>query len=126
MRKQNQLSWGICEMKEIDIVDLLKSYRVCKKFLQSQEYAKEYFDSDNTQILVKKDQYETRMNVVESLIQTLEPSDEYTLLRLHHIEGVPIEKCAECMGVSRRTAFRILKKAHANIGNLIDMKGGAE
>lgn len=108
---------------EIDLKTLLKSYSVCEKFLHSQEYAKEFFDPWGTQKVGKKDTYEARMNVIESLIQALEPSDEYTLLHLHYIKGVPIEKCAECMCVSPRTAYRMLKKAHKTICDLISKKG---
>ena len=78
-------------MKEVDTIELLKSYSVCKKFVQAQEYAKTYFDPTGTQKIAKKEQYEARMHVIESLIQLLEPSDEYTLLHLHYINGVPID-----------------------------------
>lgn len=110
-------------MKESDTIDLLKSYAVCKKYIQSQEYAKEYFDTTGTQEIAKKEPYEARMHVIESLIQLLEPSDEYTLLHLHYINGVPIEKCAECMFVSRSTAFRMLHRAHKAICDLVNKKG---
>lgn len=110
-------------MKEVDTVELLKSYSVCKKFVQAQEYAKTYFDPTGTQKIAKKEQYETRMHVIESLIQLLEPSDEYTLLHLHYINGVPIDKCAECMFISRSTAFRMLSKAHKSLCDLVSKKG---
>ena len=110
-------------MKETEIIDLLKSYSVCKKFLDSQAYAKEYFDPDGTQKIIKKEIYESRINAIESLIQLLEPSEEYTLLHLHYIKGITVEKCAESMNVSRRTAYRILKKAHESICDFINKKG---
>ena len=109
-------------MKKSDLVTLLLSYSVCEKFLQSQEYAKDFFNPYDTQKVSKKEQYEARMNVVESLIQLLEPSDEYTLLHLHYIKGIPVEKCAECMFVSRSTAFRMLKRAHESILNLVNRR----
>ena len=109
-------------MKETEIIELLKSYSVCKKFLDSQAYAKEYFDPDSTQKIDKKEVYEARIHAIESLIKLLEPSDEYTLLHLHYIKGVPIGKCAECMSVSCRTAFRKLNKAHKSIYELVSKK----
>lgn len=113
-------------MADIDIVALLKSYSVCKKFLHSQEYAKEFFDPYGTHQIVEKELYEARVHIVESLIQLLEPSNEYTILHLHYIKGVPIEKCAECMSISRSTAFRMLKKAHKEIMNLVDRRADNE
>jgi len=109
-------------MKETEIIELLKQYSVCKKFLDSHVYVKEYFDSDSSKD-DKKKIYEARIHAIESLIQLLEPSDEYTLLHLHYIKGLPVEKCAECMRVSQRTAFRMLKKAHVRICDFINKKG---
>lgn len=111
-------------MKEAEIIELLKQYSVCKKFLDSQAYAKEYFNPDDTQKIDKKEIYEARIHAIESLIQLLEPSDEYTLLHLHYIKGITIEKCAECMCMSQRTAFRMLKKAHGRICDFINKKEG--
>lgn len=110
-------------MKEAEVIELLKQYSVCKKFLDAQAYAKEYFNPYDTQKIDKQEVYESRIHAIESLIQLLEPSDEYTLLHLHYIKGIPIEKCAECMYMSRRTAFRMLKKAHNRICNFISKKG---
>ena len=109
-------------MKEIDIKEFLKSYLVCERFLHSQKYAKEFFDPYDKQMVVEKQQYEARMDGCESLIQLLEPSDEYTLLHLHYIKGVPVEKCAESMCVSTRTAYRLLSKGHKQIYDLVSKK----
>lgn len=113
-------------MIEAEVVDLLKQYSVCKRFLDSQEYAKEYFNPDDTQKIDEKEQYETRIHVIESLIQLLAPSDEYTLLRLHYIKGIAVKKCAESMNISVRTAYRILNKSYKHLSDLVSKKGGAE
>lgn len=109
--------------KQIDLVELLKKYRVYKRFIDSEEYAKEYFDYYDTQQIDKKDQYEAKINVIESLISFLEPSDEYTLLYLHYIKGIGIEKCSECMYLSTRTAYRLLNKAHEKLFDFVNKKG---
>lgn len=109
-------------MKQNDVIDLLKSYLVCKRYLDSQAYAKEYFNPDDTRKIDEKEIYEERIHTIESLMQLLAPSDEYTVFRLHYAKGVPIEKCAECMGVSRRTAYRILNNAHKSIYDLVIKK----
>lgn len=113
-------------MEEIEVIKLLKEYSICKRFLDSQSYAKEYFNPYDAQEIDEKEKYEARLHLIESLIQLLAPSNEYTLLRLHYCKGISIEKCAECMSVSSRTAYRILKNAHKKLSNLINTKGGAE
>lgn len=105
--------------REEAVIDLLKSYSKYKIFLHSQEFAKKYFDKFGTHKIVKNDEYEEKMHVIESLIELLAPSDEYTLLHLHYIKGVTVEKSAECMCVSERTAYRILKKAHKAICDMV-------
>ena len=109
-------------MKQNEVIDLLKSYLVCKRYLDSQAYAKEHFNPDDTQKIDEKEIYEARIHTIESLMQLLAPSDEYTVLRLHYAKGVPVEKCAECMGVSARTAYRMLNKGHKAICDLVSGK----
>ena len=111
-------------MKESEVIELLKQYWACKKHIDSQAYAVEYFDPDGAQEIVEKEQYEARLHAIEALIQLLSPSAEYTLLRLHYTKGIPVEKCAECIGVSRRTAYRMLNRAHKYLCDLISKKGG--
>jgi predicted DNA-binding protein (UPF0251 family) len=112
-------------MKYDKIKELLKQYLVCRRYLDSQEYAKEYFNPNDTQKIDEKEQYEARLHAIESLIQFLAPSNEYTLLRLHYCKGISIEKCAESMDISYRTAYRILENAYKKLSVLIN-KGGAE
>ena len=109
-------------MNETDFIELLKQYPVCKRFLDSQAYAKEYFNPYDTQKIDEKEQYEERLRAIESLIKLLAPSDEYTLLRLHYIKGLPIEKCSESMYISRRTGYRLLRKAHKSLYYLLVRK----
>ena len=107
-------------MQESEVIELLKQYPVCKRFIDSQAYAKEYFNPHSTQQICDKEVYAARMCVIESLIQLLAPSDECTLLYLHYIKDFSVEKCAECMYMSRRTAYRMLKKAYKLICEAIN------
>ena len=113
-------------MKEVEVIDLLKQYSVCKKFLDSQAYAKEHFNPDGAQKIDKEEIYEARIHAIESLMQLLEPSDEYTLLHLHYIKGVPVNECAECMGISLRTGFRLLKNGRNKICKMVNEKGAID
>lgn len=94
-----------------DVVKLLEYYPVCKRFVASQEYAAEYFDTPADQDV----EYRKIMSYVETLIKSISPSDEGTLLYLHYIKGLPVEKCAECMYMSRSTGFRLLKRAQDKV-----------
>ena len=109
-------------MKQTDAIQYLKSYSVYRKFLHSQKYAKEYFDVDGTHEIVQKDECREKMNLIKALIDILAPSNEHTMLHLHYIKGIPVEKCAECMGVSTRTAYRMLNKGHKAICDLVSKK----
>lgn len=113
-------------MNENEVIELLKQYSMCKRFIDSQAYAKEYFNPHNTQQIDEKELYEARMHAIESLIQLLSPSDEYTILRLHYIKVLSVEKCAESMNLSRRTAYRMLKKAHLRLCDFINKKGATD
>lgn len=106
-------------MSENEVINILKSYALYDKFISSQEYAKEYFNP-NEQITVSDEvDHKNKMRVIEEFVKLLEPSNEYTLLHLRYIKNIPIEKCAECMFISRSTAFRLLKKAHKAIHTII-------
>lgn len=113
-------------MTQTEVKELLERYSIFKRFLDSQAYAKEFFDPDSTQKIDKKEIYESRIQVIESLIGLLEPSDEYTLLYLHYIKGISVEKCSECMYMSTRTGYRLLSKAHEKLFDFVNKRGEPE
>ena len=94
-----------------DVVKLLEYYPICKRFVASQKYAAEYFDAT----VESEGDYRKIMSLIESLIKSIAPSDEATLLHLHYVKGLSVEKCAECMFVSRSTGFRLLKRAQDKV-----------
>ena len=109
-------------MSENEVKELLKQYSMCKKFIDAQASVNKYFNLDCTQKIDEKELYEARIQSIESLMELLKPSDEYTLLYLHYVKGIAVEKCAEYMYVSRSTVFRILKKAHRRLCKIINKK----
>lgn len=107
-------------MKEVDMseaVALLKSYPAYKKQLSSENYAKTYFDKYKTFEELSAADCEKKMDFIKGLITSFAPSNIATLLNLHYINGLTVERCAESMNISRRTAFRLLKRAHAAFYN---------
>lgn len=102
-------------MTESELISLLKSYKAYNGFLCAQQFAKEHFNPNENITISDEAECREKMWLIEQIIKLLEPSDAYTLLHLHYIKNIPVEKCAECMNLSRSTAFRLLSKAHKKI-----------
>lgn len=103
---------GYCltSTQRTEIAGILSAYREYGLLISSQEYAKEYF-AHSSRVKYKEECIE-RMRAIENLIKQMLPSKEGNLLHLHYIVGLSLEKCAEAMDISRRTAYRVLDRAH--------------
>lgn len=107
-----------------EVVELLKSYAVYEQYLFSEKYAKTFFDPYGKFKAMNKEECLKKMDFIERLIEGLAPSNIATILNLHYINKLPIEKCAECMVISRTSAYRVLKRAHIAVNNRYQrMKG---
>ncbi len=106
-------------MRENEVIELLDEYSRAKKALDGQACAIVRFKYHQE---VEKI-YRERVEEVESLLELLRPSKEFTLLYLHYAEGIPVEKCAEYMYVSRSTAYRIMKTAHKILREVMEAEG---
>ena len=109
-----------------EVKELLSSYVVCKQQKSSEEYAKKYFVERYKPFCgLNDEEICEKMELVENLIFTMPFSRASILLNLHYINGLPVEKCAESMEISRTTAFRILKRAIIAINKKYQrIKGG--
>lgn len=106
-------------MTESELISILKSYKAYSGFLCAQQYATEYFNPNENITISDEAECREKMQLIEEIIKLLKPSEAYTLLHLHYIKNIPVEKCAECMNLSRSTAFRLLKKAHKEIYTML-------
>lgn len=104
---------------------LLRNYTAYKKQFFAETYAKTFFDAYNTFQVLGAEEPKEKMEFVERLVARFAPSDIATLLNLHYINGIPIEKCAECMVMSRASAFRLLNRAHVAVNNRYQRMKGA-
>ena len=52
-----------------------------------------------------------KMYEVRHFIMNMENRDEKLLLYYHYIRGESVEKCAELLGISRSSGFRLKKRA---------------
>jgi|GEM_PF-1925750 len=70
------------------------------------------------------DYWRARCRAVVSLINSMPPAREKSLLTLRYLNGHSIEQCAELLNVSRRTAYRIHKKAIAVASRILLRRRG--
>lgn len=98
-------------IKTVD--NYLKSYRLNRKLLRLERYEKEYFHPDEADFesLGEVPLARARMFDVRHFIMELENCDEKLLLYYHYIKGESVERCAELLGISRSSGFRMKKRA---------------
>ena len=99
------------EIKEID--NYLKGYALNMKLLRLDKYERTYFgykdgedSAFNDAPLARARMFEIRHFIIE-----MKNCDEKLLLYYHYIRGESVERCAELLGISRSSAFRLKKKA---------------
>ena len=100
------------------IESYLKTYILNKKLLGIEKYHKEFFSTDmpfyneiDEKMLNEAPLARSRMFSVRHFILDLPNSDEKLFLYYHYIKGESTEKCAELLGISRRSAFRMRNRA---------------
>ena len=95
----------------------LRSYAFYKKLLRLDKYEQDYF---GTSALGERSVYEhhgeislahAKMFEVRHFIMMMQNSDEKLLLYHHYVRGESVERCAELLGISRSSAFRLKKRA---------------
>lgn len=106
-----------------EVVTLLKSYATYERQFFAETYAKTFFCGEFREL--SGEECQEKIDFIKSLIDGLAPSNMATLLNLHYINKISIDKCAECMAISRSSAYRLLKRAHVALNNRYKrMKGG--
>ena len=90
--------------------DFLSSYPLHKKWLNASRYEREYFggSSSDDEVFLQ-----AKLFCVREFIATLPNCPEKLFLNCHYVRGHSVEKCAELMEVSPRTAYRLKKRALA-------------
>ena len=103
--------------------DYLKSYRVNGKLLRLERYEKEYFgykEGCDFEAFGEAPLARARMYEIRHFINSLDNCDEKLVLYYHYIKGESVERCAELLGVSRSTAFRMKKRGHIMVARLLE------
>ena len=91
----------------------LKGYQLNRKLLRLERYEKEYLSSDDSDIEAfgEAPLARARMFEIRHFVMKMENSEEKLLLYYRYIKGQTMERCAELLGVSRSTAFRMKIRA---------------
>ena len=88
--------------------EYLGAYRLIEKWLRSNRYEREYFGAKPTgdDVFLQAKLFEIR-----SFIAALPNCREKLFLNCYFVRGHSVEKCAELMDISERSAYRIKKSA---------------
>lgn len=103
----------ITEEQIREVENYLKSYKFCRRLIMLNNYEKKYFDTLEWEgeIPAEFSLAHAKMFEVRHFIVGMENSNEKLLLYYHYIHGDTVDQCAELMGISRSSAFRLKKKA---------------
>ena len=102
----------IRSLKETQVLDFLEKYRLYRHMLDGNRRARTYFAVEEGQKSLSDDALlKARMMAIRRFVMTLPDCREKMLLYYRYLFGYSVERCAELMDVSRRTAFRIADEA---------------
>ncbi|MBO5938824.1 MAG: hypothetical protein J6Q82_04920 [Clostridia bacterium] len=93
--------------------DYLRGYDFHRKLIDMDEYERSYFYEVKKGVQGEMEIPLARMKLFEirHFVMGMENSNEKLLLYYHYVKGDSIEQCAELIGISRATAFRMKKRA---------------
>ena len=106
------------KQEKISTDQFLKGYTLYKRMLGIEKYQCEYspeedsfFNEIDKDMLKEAPIARVKMFEVRHFILGLENSNEKLLLYYHYVKGESVERCAELLGMSRRSAFRLKNRA---------------
>ena len=108
MRAKNNLT-----NEQREALAYLERYALYRRMLDGNHHARTYFEVPRSDASTAADDalLNARMMEIRHFVVTLPDCREKMLLYYRYLFGHSVERCAELMGVSRRTAFRIAREA---------------
>lgn len=99
----------------------LKGYALNRKLLKLDRYEKLFFERHPWELERELEDESKRDNSlaraemfnIRHFIMELRNSDEKILLYYHYVRGESVDRCAELLGISRSSGFRLKKRALA-------------
>ena len=92
----------------------LRGYGLDRKLLKMDRYEREYYGNSNSLDLESPGEVplaRARMYEVRHFIMSLNNCDEKLFLYYRYVKGETVERCAELLGISRASGFRMRKRA---------------
>ena len=104
------------------LINFLRGYSLNRKLLVLDRYEKQFMKASSAEemLISESSLARPRMYEVRNFIMSLDNSDEKLLLYYHFIKGESVEKCAELLKISRRSAFRLKRRALAFAGRKLE------
>lgn len=109
------------EAKEIEVSEesikkienFLKGYKFNRRLLMMKNYEDKYFDTCEweSESPVEFALARGKMYEVRHFILNMVNSDEKLFLYYHYVRGETVERCAELLGISRSSGFRLKRRA---------------
>lgn len=97
------------------VTEFLRQYRYGFKLLAANKYEHDYFGGnipDDGFCCTDDEAYvKAKMFEVKRFVTSLAPDDRKLMLYYYYIHGETVERCAEMLDISRRSAFRLKKRA---------------
>ncbi len=99
------------KIKETD--SYLRGYGFSRKLIMLRNYEEKYFDTCEweKETPAEFSVARSKMYEVRHFVMTLDNSNEKLMLYYHYIRGESVEKCAELLGISRSSGFRLKRRA---------------
>ena len=100
------------KMKETE--NYLLGYGLDRKLLKMDRYEREYYGNENPLDLESPGEVplaRARMYEVRHFIMSIHNCDEKLFLYYRYVKGETVERCAEMLGISRASGFRMRKRA---------------
>ena len=110
--------------------EYLEEYTASRRLLEMNEYEKNYFgkaekglDFEGRALCLPGSEPEIRMKMftIRRFVLSLGNCNEKLFLFYHYIHGESVERCAELIKISRRSAFRLKKRALAFAGRKLEI-----
>ena len=92
----------------------LRGYGLDRKLLKMDRYEREYYGNSNSLDLESPGEVplaRARMYEVRHFIMSVRNCDEKLFLYYRYVKGETVERCAELLGISRASGFRMRKRA---------------
>ena len=105
--------------------NFLRGYRLCAELLYLRQYEKKHAPPDTDEAAIwllsgSETYWRAQMYEAEHLVSALPNGREKLMLYYHYIRGESVERAADLLGVSRRTGYRIHKRALSAAGMLLE------